>query len=323
MSPRFLALAVLAAALACGALAWNMPGSERVRVDIPSGLRARDTAALLRREGVLRSALEFRILAKLTGKDRSLKPGEYLFRKPTPSFKVLNALYLGMTERIRVVIPEGFMAKQIADRLDASGVTDSADFMAYVDANNLEGFLFPTTYFFSKGMSAEKVAHHMHDEFDRQVAPHFAPVQSKRFTLGQVTTLASIVQREAAVVGEMPMIAAVYSNRLRDRMRLEADPTVQYALGRDTGRWEQNLRYKHLEVYSKYNTYVHFGLPPGPICSPGLDAVRAVLNPAKTDAIYFVADNTGHHAFSRTLEEHNRARDRAKKERRLRKLQSQ
>jgi UPF0755 protein len=292
------------------------PGTAKVRVVIPPGLSARETASLLKREGVIPSATLFKLAARLTGKERSLKPGTYLLSKPMPFWRALSVLHRGAQEQVRVVVPEGFMAKQIADRLESLDVTDSDAFMAYVRANNLEGYLFPTTYFFSRSLPAEKVAHHMLDEFRRSVEPEFASLPQKRFDLRQAVTLASIVQREAAVVDEMPMIAAVYCNRLAKRMRLEADPTVQYAYGAGTGEWERNLRFKHLEIVSKYNTYLHYGLPPGPICSPGLDALRAVLRPAQSEAIYFVADNTGRHAFSRTWAEHSAANEKAKQERR-------
>ena len=129
-----------------------------------------------------------------------------------------------------------------------------------------------------------------------------------------MVALASIVQREARSIDEMPTISAVYRNRLMKRMRLEADPTVQYAHGRETGDWMKGMRYKHLEIDSPYNSYMYFGLPPGPICSPGVDAIQAALAPAAADYLYFVAEgDTGRHIFSRTLVEHNAAIARVKK----------
>ncbi|MFH1725539.1 MAG: endolytic transglycosylase MltG [Elusimicrobiota bacterium] len=306
---------VLAAGMACVMAWWLRPGSERIRVEVPSGLSAAGTADLLKSRGVIRSVTLFKVFGTLSGFDRSLKPGLYTLRRPMSSAQALWRLHRGRIDPVKVVIPEGFMAKQTADRLEANAVTEAGPFMEYVRANNMEGFLFPTTYHFAKGLPARSVAHHMHMEFRRRVEPVFASVRQERFMLKQVVTLASIIQREARVVDEMPMIAAVYRNRLRKRMRLDADPTVQYALGNETGQWKQGLRYKHLEVRSLYNTYLYFGLPPGPICSPGVDAVRAALLPAETDALYFVADNDGRHIFSRTLKEHNRAREKVKRER--------
>ncbi len=249
----------------------------------------------------------FRVVGKLTGWDRKVKPGLYELRRPMGEPFVLWRLRQGHVESIRVAIPEGFMARQIAERLEAAGIVGAEPFMDYVRANNLEGFLFPTTYFFAKGLSPDVVAHHMRAEFSAQAEPLYAAADEERYTLVQVVTLASIVQREARAIDEMPMIAGAYHNRLKKRMRLEADPTVQYAHGKDTGEWLR-LRHKHMDVDSPYNTYVHFGLPPGPICSPGLDAVKAALHPAVTDALYFVAEgDTGRHLFSRTFEEHSAA----------------
>lgn len=308
------ALLLVLALCGLGILGWSLlpPGGE-VRVDIPAGVGASETARILEREGVIRSALFFKAAAKLSGADRSLKPGIFLFRKGMGVWRALGILREGRSERVRILVPEGFMASQIALRLEEAGVTGERPFLDYVRENNLEGFLFPTTYFFSRGMDAGAVAHHMHAEFSRYVEPEFASLPQERFTLAQAVALASIVQREAMRSSEMPTIAGVYLNRLSRRMRLEADPTVQYALGSEKGVWKIRLTRYDLKTYSRYNTYLNFGLPPGPICSPGLEALRSVLRPARTDALYFVADNTGTHVFSRTIEEHNRARERIKR----------
>ena len=290
-----------------------MPLGPELRVDIPAGVGASETARILKREGVIGSVLLFKAAAKLSGADRSLKPGTYRFRKGMGARRALGIIRAGRIEHVRILIPEGFMASQIALRLGEAGVADAQPFLAYVRENNLEGFLFPATYFFSRGMDAAAVAHHMHAEFTRYAEPEFESVRQERFTLAQVVTLASIVQREALVASEMPVIAAVYLNRLSRRMRLEADPTVQYALGAEKGVWKKRLTRSDLKTYSRYNTYQNFGLPPGAICSPGLDALRSVLHPGSTDTLYFVADNTGTHIFSRTIEEHNRARERVKR----------
>ncbi|MFA6028728.1 MAG: endolytic transglycosylase MltG [Elusimicrobiota bacterium] len=314
-------LKTLSAALVlglCSALAWLAlrPGGEARRLEIPPGTGAYGAAAILAREGVCPD-WAFRAAAKLTGADRRLKPGVYLLRKGMGAFPALLVIREGRSERARIVVPEGFMAAQIAARLEENGVCKAADFMEYVRANNLEGYLFPTTYFFDRGTPAVDVAHHMHDAFRAAMEPVFSASPQRRFTLSQALTLAAIVQREAKLSAEMPTIAAVYVNRLDRRMRLQADPTVQYALGRDTGEWPKALRRSDLRMLSKYNTYEYFGLPPGPICSPGVEALKAALEPARTDATYFVADDKGGHIFSRTNEEHLQARAKVKRERRL------
>ncbi len=305
--PLLIAAVCLLAGFAAIAGWWLTPGDAYVQIEIPSGYTASQTGVLLANEGVIRSSLLFRIFAKFSGLDRSLKPGLYVMQKPIAEPRAVVALNKGRIQPIKVAIPEGFMAKQIADRLEAAGVTDSQEFMKYVRANDLEGFLFPTTYHFAKGLSAQAVAEHMLGEFQKRISPLFESVKQDRFSLRQVVTLASIVQREAAVVDEMPDIASVYSNRLRKRMRLEADPTVQYAMGRDTGEWYKGLRFKHLDIHSPYNTYRFFGLPKGPICSPGERAIAASIAPAVTEKVYFVADLEGRHIFSETYAQHTAA----------------
>ena len=310
----FLAALALLGTVLMLAVWWLFPPGIAAKVEIPSGQSASETAAFLKSEGVIRSVFAFKLVGKLTKWDRSLKPGLYELKKPMNEFFALRQLYEGRIESSRVAIPEGFMAKQIADRLEGAGITESAAFMAYVRANNLEGFLFPTTYFFAKGLKPEAVAHHMHNEFKEHAIPLFERSGESRYTLLQIVTLASIVQREARAIDEMPRISAVYRNRLVKRMRLEADPTVQYAHGKETGEWMKGMRFKHLDIESPYNTYALFGLPPGPICSPGVDAIKAALSPAKEDFLYFVADgDSGRHIFSRTLVEHNAAIARVKK----------
>jgi len=314
-----LAAACAALLLALLLVPLLLPPGPEVRVDVRAGMGASGVARLLKREGVIFSSLLFKAAARATRSEQKLKPGVYLLRKRMGTMAALRWLKEGRSEQQKVVIPEGFMAAQIASRLHEAGVTDRTAFMDYVRENNLEGFLFPSAYFFNRGLPAEEVAHHMHMNFRRFVEPEFVRAAQSRFTLPQVVALASIVQREARLISEMPMIAAVYRNRLERRMRLQADPTVQYALGKDTGEWERALSRADLADPSKYNTYVHFGLPPGPICSPGVDAVRAVFYPASTDALYFVADNTGGHVFSRTLDEHTNARNRIRRLARSRK----
>lgn len=285
---------------------WLFRVGEAVSVTLPAKATARETARLLYEEGVIGSPFFFRLAAKLTGLDRQLKPGTFRLRKLMSSPEVLWKLTSGRAELVKVVIPEGFSIRQIAERLGGSGVTDAAAFETYARANNLEGRLFPTTYFFSSHMDATVVAHLMHEEFKRQVEPLFQKAGGQgRLSSDQTIILASIVEREAVLPHEKARIAAVYLNRLQRRMRLEADPTVQYAVG--AGVWKRNLTRRDLQTDSPYNTYLHFGLPPGPICSPGAGSIAGVLDPETTDALYFVADATGGHTFSATYDEHLKA----------------
>lgn len=293
-------------ALIVGGL-WAARPGEPTRVEVPPGLGARQTAELLKREGVVHSAFAFRVLLKITGFERHLKPGSYTLRRHEWPTVVVRKLTLGLGDSVKVTFPEGFMASQIAERLDKAGVAGAKDIMAIVAKRRLEGKLFPSTYLFAPGTGAEKAIAAMTAEFDRQIGAAYASASPKpALTLDEALTLASIVEREAVLKAERPIIAAVYLNRLRVKMPLQADPTVQYALG--TGDWKKDLTRHDLKVPSSYNTYIRRGLPPGPICSPGLESFIGVLNPAKTGALYFVADTTGGHLFSETNEEHSKAR---------------
>ncbi|MDD5656585.1 MAG: endolytic transglycosylase MltG [Elusimicrobia bacterium] len=303
MRPARLAAALLAAA-ALGAAAWSLRPGRAVEVVIPSGQTAAQTAVLLRARGVVRSTRVFCLWARATGLDRRLKPGCYRLRAGMAPWSLAAALAAG-GEGVKIVVPEGFSARQIAERLEGAGVCPAEDFARLAREGLFEGYFFPTTYFFEPGTEADAVARRMRQEFRRRVEPEYARVQPRpRLTLHQALTLASIVEREAVRKAEQPMIAAVYLNRMRIRMRLQADPTVQYALG----YWKKGLTSKDLAAPSPYNTYLHYGLPPGPICSPGLEAFQAVLNPAATPALYFVADHSGGHVFSDNAEQHAQAK---------------
>lgn len=300
------ALAVLGALAAAAALtSFLLRPGETVRVEIPEGLSARQTAELLGREGVVISVPAFRALLKVTGFDRHLKPGTYALRRREWPTTVVRKLTLGLNEDLKVVIPEGWRASQIAERLEADGIADARDFEAFVKLKHLEGRLFPSTYHFPPGFGAERVATRMREAFEREIGGAYAKADPKpELSLDETLVLASIVEREAVLPQERPIIAALYRNRLRRRMPLQADPTVQYALG----EWKKGMTREDLKVPSPYNTYLHQGLPPGPICNPGLGSFEAALKPVTTGALYMVADAKGGHVFSETNEEHNEAR---------------
>jgi UPF0755 protein len=314
------AFAVGLSVLAAAALAWALIPGAPIALEIPEGLSARQTAELLGRKGVVVSPLAFRVLLKASGLERRLKPGFYALRAREWPFALARKLALGETDDVKIVIPEGWRAGQIAERLGSAGVADAREFAALAESRKLEGRLFPATYHFPPGAGAERAAARMTAEFDRQIGAAYAAASPKpALTLDQALVLASIVEREAMLAEERPKIAAVYLNRLKRRMPLQADPTVQYALG----YWKKGMTRDDLKTPSPYNTYLHQGLPPGPICNPGLDSFAAALNPANTSALYFVADMTGGHVFSDTNDEQNEARARYKKELRKQKLRLQ
>lgn len=290
------------------------PTSTEVKIFIPEKTSAKRISEILKENKVILSSTYFLLLVKITKTDKKINPGEYVFKKYTPHelvlYKLITTRYLNS---IKVVIPEGWRAEQVAERLYANGVIkNKSKFLDIVRDKKLEGYLFPSTYYFSKNMNEEEVINHFLETFNKNIKPLFDKYQiPEGLDERKVIILASIVEREAIYDEERPLVAAVYINRLRKNMPLEADPTVQYAIG----YWKKGLTYKDLEIPSPYNTYYVGGLPPGPICSPGIKSVEAVLNPAKIDALYFVADNTGKHVFNVKYDEHLKAKEKAKKER--------
>lgn len=287
-----------------------------VRVVIPPGSSFRAAADSLERAGVVGSSRFFRLYAKLRGQDRSLRPGTYELRPGTGWDAAIAALTQGRGLVASITIPEGFTLAAIvpllAERLDApqdsvlAAVRDSAE-LARLDipSGTLEGYLFPETYSFSVGTPARAAVAAMVREFERRWHPAWtARLDTLGLTRHEVVTLASIVEKEARVADERPTIAAVYCNRLRQGMLLQADPTVQYALGSHVER----VLYAHLETESPYNTYRVAGLPPGPIASPGSASLEAALYPADVPFLFFVARPDGRHEFRRTFAEHVQAR---------------
>lgn len=304
---------VLCAVLALAGLAAHFcwPG-DKVQIVIPEGSPAGQVAGILKQNGVILSSGWFKLLVLATGSGKKIMPGEYSFRKHMSSeeaiWRLRHSVYIN---HIKVVLPEGWRMEQVADRLESNGVTARDTFVEAVAKEKLEGYLFPSTYYFKKNSSAQEVINLLKLEFERQVRPLFSKGFSPGLDEKKVLILASIVEREAAIPTERPLIAAVYLNRLKKGKPLEADPTVQYALGYSNGSyWKKGLTFKDLKIRSAYNTYAVGELPPGPICNPGADSVAAVMNPAEIDALYFVADRKGRHIFNASFEEHKKAKRR-------------
>jgi UPF0755 protein len=306
---RRLRWVVLAAVAAVAAGLWFFHAGAEVEVAVPEKATAADVARILKQNNVMSSPRSFRILAKVLRLDRKLKPGVYRMREGMSSLAAVYRLYRGANEFVHVTVPEGWRLEQIAERLDGLGVTSGSDFLAYAKSRHWEGFLFPTTYFLTKDMPPEAVARLMREEFDRQVLPVYK-ASGRSLDLDKVVTLASIIERETTIDKERPIVASVYYNRFARSKRLEADPTVQYALG----HWKKGLTLKDLQIPSPYNTYLHSGMPPAPICSPGLPSIKATLYPERTDYLYFMADYKGGNTFQKTYEEFLQAKAQAKKE---------
>jgi UPF0755 protein len=298
--------------LLLGSLYYFWPGRP-LKVTIPEGAGAGQVAAVLKRDGVILSSTWFRLLVKVTGTGRRIMPGEYPLREKMSAEEALWRLtHSTYVSSIRVVIPEGWRLEQIAERLEANGVCKAEPFIALAKAQKAEGWLFPSTYHLKKNTPPQEVINLLKLEFERQTKPLFSKGFPEGLDERKVLVLASIVEREAVDDSERPLIAAVYMNRYRRGMPLEADPTTQYALGygQAYGWWKKALTYKDLKFKSPYNTYVVGGLPPGPICNPGLSSISAAMAPANLDALYFVADRKGKHIFNASFKEHLKAKKR-------------
>lgn len=281
-----------------------------VVVKIEPGQSGSSVARMLKEKGIIRSEIFFKALLRLTSSARDLKAGRFDLRENTSAFEVINCIKSGKcTHYEKVTFLEGWRSEEIAELLAEKGITDARAFLDIVRKNDLEGYLFPSTYLFAENTPAQKVVDEMLSQYKKNIAPLFRRYKTN-LTEKQVLTVASIVEREAIVHDERPKIAAVYLNRYRIGKRLEADPTVQYALGfnlKENRYWKKGLTYKDLKMSSPYNTYRNAGLPPGPICNPSRESVLGVLNPEPDfDALYFVADSGGRHVFSKTFDEHRR-----------------
>jgi UPF0755 protein len=322
----YAAATVMALAVLC--LTWAaflvLPfgSGKMVTVRVERGLTSSDIAKLLAREGLIRSEFAFRAAARLSGVQDGLKAGTYSLSSRMGTLGILEALAEGRVERVRFTIPEGYRLTEIASLLQRKSLVSRARFLALatgqvegfrVDAGsmelsgNLEGYLFPDTYEVELGVPEEAIIAAMVCRFAEVVLPEYATDDAAEAARGLglhgVLTIASMVEREARLPEDRPVVAAVFYNRLRRHMPLQSCATVQYALG----TWKERLTFDDLKVDSPYNTYIVPGLPPGPISSPGLSSIRAALHPADVEYLYFAADDNGGHVFSRTFREHQRA----------------
>lgn len=309
--------------------AWSLlrPGPDHeIELEIPAGAPARQALRLIHRRGLLPSPLTGRLYLSLRGRGRSIQFGRYRIPPGSRPVDVLEQLLEGRVVTIEVTVPEGLTAKEIASTLVSAGIGTPEGWQRAIgrvewiaglapEAPSLEGFLFPDTYRFAEGTSAENAARHMVQRFQEVwrselggASPWGPPLET--------VTLASLVEAETSLPDERPVVAGVFLNRLRRGMLLQCDPTVAYALKR-RGLWEGRLLSKDLALDDPYNTYRYGGLPPGPICSPGRASLHAALHPAATRYLYFVAKPGGGHHFSTTLREHNAAVARLRRSRRL------
>jgi UPF0755 protein len=280
--------------------------------EVAPGESLPEIARRLEAAGLVRHRLAVEVLGRGGALAGRLQAGEYLLSPAHSPGEILEQIASGRVITYEVSFPEGFTAAQCAQRLAEAGLADRNAFLTLVrdpeaparlgvEGATLEGYLFPETYRFPRGLAPVEVARAMVDQFHR-VWDGMAPLAREQgLSMREVVTLASIVEKETGVPEERPLIASVFRNRLRRGMRLETDPSVIYGI-RD---FDGNLRRRDLEnAGNPYNTYLIPGLPPGPIANPGAGALRAVVEPAATDYLYFVSRNDGSHTFSRTYAEH-------------------
>lgn len=329
---RFIKWGVLAAVLIGGWYTYSSYAGSAAngapttaRVVVPRGATVREVSASLADAGAIRSPRFFRTYASIGGRDRLIKPGTYQFQLNAGWKNALDALVSGKGVVRSVTIPEGYDLRQIApllaktlgvpeDSIDAAVADTAWQRTLDLPVKSLEGYLFPATYSFADGTTAREAVKAMVEAFEsawKEIPNAAARLQAMAITRHDAMTMASIIETEAKKPEERVIISAVYWNRVKIGMLLQADPTVQYALPAHVAR----VFYKDLAVDSKYNTYKYAGLPPGPIASPGRASMEAALNPTSVPYLYFVAHPDGHHEFRTTGKEHEQAKAMMKRER--------
>lgn len=298
-----------------GSVPANIPkGNEIVYVRVAPGMSSDRIGQLLVEKGIISSKAKFWLATKINGADSKFKPGVFAMTRNMSVGDAMSILLNAKSSVVRVTIPEGFNLKEIAQRLEESGLVDAKEFLQAAknyapydymvkkpDADyRAEGFLFPDTYEFSNDSSPEDIMKRMIDEFDSKLTPDVKQkLREKNLSVYDMVILASLVEKEALFKKDMPVIAQVFYKRLKINMPLQTDTTITYLIGA-----KEDVSIADTKVDSPYNTYQHYGLPPGPIASPGMDAINAVLEPAGTDYLYFVADRQGNNYFSSSYAEH-------------------
>ena len=298
--------------------------SSVVQFTIEAGETSSTIATRLKRLNLIQEERTFRLFVRYLGVDDELEAGDYELRRNMNLEEIVARLQHGQSRAATITIPEGWRLEQIAQLSAREGLADEGEFLALAQTgefdyafladrpagspSSLEGFLFPETYQVSENTDTRGFIDLLLRTFDQRITPDMRQrAQEARLTIYEVVALASIVEREAVVDEERPIIASVYLNRINRGMYLQSDPTVQYAKGysAETGRWWNSMLQEEAQtVNSPYNTFLYPGLPPGPICSPGLASIQAVLYPAETPYLFFFSKGDGTHAFSETYEEH-------------------
>ncbi len=293
----------------------NVNAQKNVIISVDPGQTLRNTANLLEKENLIKSKLKFILIARINGLDKHLKAGEYLLSAAMPPRQILEIMVNGAVNLHKLTVPEGYSIDQIAVLVENARFGSKIDFIKAatdaalvtkngIEASTLEGYLFPDTYFFARDVTMNKIISTMLNRFWSVFTTEWQRrAKDLGFTVHQIVTLASIIEKETGAAVERPIISSVFHNRLKKKMRLESDPTVIYGIENFDG----NLTRKHLSTRTAYNTYKIRGLPAGPIANPGRASLEAALFPDDTEFIFFVSKKDSTHYFSKTLKEHNQA----------------
>lgn len=293
------------------------PGKrEKIDVIVPWGAGFDQVTDTLKSREIICSKTMFKFAARILNETQNLRAGKFTLKKNMANKAVLDALVYGPQSYFKITLPEGYASRRYAGILSNELTLDSVKFMQLVydttfiqelewEMPSLEGFLYPETYHFTYGVDEKQVIRTLVQQFKKTVPDSFWHAASEKgLTRREAVTLASIIEGEAMLDSEMPLIASVYHNRLNKGMRLQADPTIQYILPEGPRR----LLKSDLRIDSPYNTYLYSGLPPGPINNPAVNAIRAAVYPAQTSYLYFVANGEGGHTFSKSLTQHLNAK---------------
>ena len=286
-------------------------------ITVENGMTAADIANMLHKEKLIKRPESFRLEARFMGLEGKLQAGKYEIEAGKSNSEIIDILARGQVKTVSFTVPEGYTVNKIAAKLAAEGLGDAEKFKEaarnytpykYMETNNpdviykAEGFIYPSTYLFTDGMTEKDMLATMVKEFNTQINHEKIGDAAEKadMQLRDIVTIASMVELEAVFKEEQPRIAGVFLRRLQIYMPIQSDTTIQYIFGAQ----KEEITFADTEIQNPYNTYVNAGLPPGPIGSPSLDAIKAVLNPEQTDYLYFVADKDGHHRFTRTYDEH-------------------
>ncbi len=298
------------------------PGSQESRAvifEVTPSMSFQSVAAELKKAGVINNAKFFYLYARARGMRSLLRVGEYDLNTNMIPGQVLAVITSGKSRTKPFVVPEGLNIFEISELFEKQGFGTSEEFLSFVkdkefvksllgqEHNSLEGYLFPETYLITKFMTAQDVITAMVRRFQSVYNEIGKQNQLKNWSLHQIVTLASIVEKETGAPQERKVISSVFHNRLKKQMRLQTDPTIIYGIADQTGVVPNNIHKSDLLKPSRYNTYVIAGLPPGPISNPGREALLAAMNPDATEFLYFVSHNDGTHEFTKTYEDHSRA----------------